>query len=247
MVISLFSRDMLDFLQTDLGITLTLGSVLLFVFHALLGDWVVKTIRTTFSIKVPEKKMKAGLFGVEVLLFAMTLLYMYQTQVNEPVTSQNIVNIPPERAPTETELQLETMKEAVNEIKVLTENRRKLKDSIKSEKPKKFVYQIGGIKGGRDIVLDHYMRIKTINELDLDRVFIFRDSRKSYFVFQNKEYNEETIQDSLRTIVHMVDSIEPNVKVINLLDRCKWNEHVIETKPLKIRKEKLEVRCFTCN
>lgn len=237
---------MLDFIASKLGITITLGGFLIFVLNALAGDFVASSVKKMFNLSAEKKKVKRDLIGIEILIWLMAIVIVSQVFDEEPAKSEQVINIQEDDVPTETEMYLEITKEALKEIHEISENRKRLKDSVIANKPQQWVYQIGIEKDNTEAIKEEYLRLSSIEGVDMGRFFVFKGGKKSYFIFNDNNYSEEQILGGLDSFSSVIDSIEPNVQIVNLVEQCSWKGGIVETKPLKFRKERLSIPCYEC-
>ena len=111
---------------------------------------------------------------------------------------------------------IEIVKEISKDIK---ENKQR-KDSIfTAEREQRWVFQIGDIANNEDIILELYQHLE-----DLDGLFVFKESRKSFFLFKDDGKSKEELQNTLEDIKTQVLKATSRIIIIDLMNKCKKKE-----------------------
>lgn len=118
------------------------------------------------------------------------------------------------------------------------------KDSIfKANRKQVWVYQIGLPKNNLESLWEAYKKLKAI-----PGIFVFKESRKNFFIIKDDAYTEQQLTDSLNKVKMQIDTIcaEKKIEIINLMDFCSKKETIIEGEKIRIKKEKEEIPCWIC-
>ncbi len=230
------------------GITITIISVALFLFKSIAPDLIIGFIKEIFRSKT--KKSAGNIFNslvIALLIIGIIILSFPYFINNTQPKADDQENTQTTSQKTNAEVALETGTLIYNEVKNgINENKAK-KDSIKANREKRLVFQIGEIKDNEDAILKLYNNLKSEFSIDLSRIFVFKIQKNSFFLYKDDNYTTDQINDSLLSFKSKLNKIEPNVKIVNLMDYCKVKENIKETKPLKFRKEKIEIPCCNCD
>lgn len=117
------------------------------------------------------------------------------------------------------------------------------KDSIRMANREQFwVYQIGTPKKNTD---ELWETLKTLS--DIPYLYIFKESRKSYYIVKDDGYTKEVLNDSLAQFKSRIDSTGSRLKIIDLMTFCSKREKIKEGDKIKEKKGDIEVRCYVCD
>jgi len=138
---------------------------------------------------------------------------------------------------------IEIVTEAGSEIvKNMIENKQR-KDSIfNAVRKQMWVFQIGDIANNEDAILELYQHLK-----DLGRLSVFRESRKSFFLFKDHGKSKQELQNALEDIKSQVLKATSRVIIIDLMNKCKKREIVKKTDDLIFKKKKVKINCYECS
>lgn len=212
------------------------------------AEYFTSIIKEFFKFK--KKEQAANLFNIILfLLFLVGLSFILMTYFNpkdaELKTSENIEASNPK---TDAEIALEAGKVVLDEVQKGVENIKERNEEIIAKRKKRFVYQIGDITDNEESILKLYEELIKNTEIDSSKIFVFRIKRKKYFLYFEEAYNEDPInEDSLTHFKSKIENTEPVVKDIDLKKYCKAKETIIQRKPLKFRKQKIEIPCLECD
>lgn len=140
------------------------------------------------------------------------------------------------------EVGLEIGKEAVTTVKELYDERKqnkRIKDSIfLSNRPQRWVYQIGNVKDNDESVFDLY---KKLNKTD--NICLFKH-KNDFLLFKNIDFTENQLYDSLDSFASQIGN---SLTVIDLMTYCTDSEEKIKkTKSYRLgkRKDKKVIECY---
>ena len=116
-------------------------------------------------------------------------------------------------------------------------------DSIKkANREKIWVYQIGLPKNDISELWNSYNSLQHFSN-----IFIFKESKNSFFIIKDDGYSEQELKDSLPNFKIKIDSIEKRIKIIDLMSVCPKRKKITTTKKIKLKKGNPEVPCYICN
>jgi len=144
---------------------------------------------------------------------------------------------------TDAEVILEGAKFAKETYDELHENKLK-KDSVRNANRKRiWVYQVGLPSNDNLKILENYNKLNNISN-----VKIFRSGRKSFFIYKDDGYTEQQLRDSLKIFQSKlaIAGIESRIDVVDLMSLCSRKEEVVRGENLRIKKEGVELLCYTC-
>jgi hypothetical protein len=119
----------------------------------------------------------------------------------------------------------------------------KKKDSIRMANREQFwVYQIGTPKKNPD---ELWESLKALT--DIQNLYVFKESRKSYYIVKDDGYTKDVLNDSLVRFKSRIDSTGNRLKIIDLMTFCSKRKKIKEGDKIKEKKGGLEVRCYVCD
>ncbi|MEI7596632.1 MAG: hypothetical protein WCK02_12855 [Bacteroidota bacterium] len=235
-----------NLINNIVGSFFAITPIILVIAKHFVAEYITNFTKKLFNSKT---KKKADLIFNYIIIFSFVfgVFIMAIPYLNLKSNSATATSISENSKPkTDSEQLTEGITKVINESSDLIKQK-KIKDStLKANREKKLVYQIGSIKENEEDALNLYKRLKVIPEINSSRLFVFKISRKRYFVYKNDEYNQKEINENYNGFKSQIDSIEPDVKIIDLMGFCKLKENLIETNAISIKKHKLEIRCFSC-
>lgn len=235
--------------ENIIGIIVTIIPVLLLVFKQIAPEIITNFVKELFNNKTKKSANNTfNSFIISILIVGIVILIYpyfnrdYQTKPKENPEQPQLISQKSKAEVISDELNL-LMTKVENSI----EKNKAKNDSIKENREKRLVFQIGDIKDNEKAILDLYNKLKDISAIRLNRLLVFKIQRNKYFLYEDDNYNEIQISDSLENFRSKIYNVEPNIKIINLLDYCKAKENITETKSIKNRKEKIEIPCCYCD
>ncbi len=241
-------RNMDNFIKVISGI-LTISPIVLKIIDQLESELITNFTKELFKSKT--KKKANSIFNSLVLISITLGVFVFFSpqifSVSEPATPKAEQQQLPSAKKSDGELIYEGSKTLFEEGKGAIKGRKERDSIIIANRDKKMVYQIGSIKEDDDAILNLYMKLKSISGLNISRISVFRISRNEYFLYKDDEYAQKQINDSLANFKTEVASVEPSVKIVDLMQFCKAKEKFKERKPLKFRKQKIEIPCYYCD
>ncbi|MBI4929318.1 MAG: hypothetical protein HY841_01030 [Bacteroidetes bacterium] len=232
--------------ENIIGGILTVAPITLLLLKLFATEYVTNFTRELFKSKSNKKaNLIFNAIVVILLIIGISIIaFPYLTKENPPDNISPQEQTAPQK--TDGEILFDAGKIIHDEIKEGIEKRKERKEDIIASREKRLVYQIGNIKDNENGVLDLYKKLKNIPNINLARIFVFEISRNKYFMYQNDEYSEQQINDSLENFKSTIGSIEPAIGIIDLMKYCKANENINDTKELKFRREKIKIPCCNC-
>lgn len=233
--------------ENIIGIIVTVIPFLLLVFKQIAPEIITNFVKELFNNKTQKSANNTFNSFVIVLLIVGITILIY------PYFNNNIQAEHQEEQPqvviqkTDAEVALDASKLIYDEVKDEIKYKKEKNNEIIANREKRLVYQIGDIKDNEEAILNLYNKIKNIYSIKWNRLFVFKIQRNKYFLYEDDNYTESQISDSLENFKSLIYNIEPNIKIVNLLDYCKAKEKVTETKPIKNKKEKIEIPCCNCD
>lgn len=231
-----------------IGGIITAAPIILLIIKLFATEYVTNFTKELFKSKT---KKRANLIFNGIIVFLLIIgvsiiLSPYLMTENPPIDNDTNDQQSAQHK-SNGELIYDGAKIIYNDSKEGIKNKKQRDSIIKADREKKYVYKIGTIKDNDDAVLKLYKQLKNVPSVNLSRIFAFRISKNKYFLYENDEYNKNQINDSLLKFKAKIDSIEPYIKIINLMEYCKVKEFIQETTPLKFKKEKIEIPVCNCD
>lgn len=220
-----------------IGGTVTIAPIILFLLKIFAEEYMTNLIKQIFKSKT-KKKADFTLNIIIVLLLVLGFVIIIIPYIAKENTTTVI------KQKSDTELALETGKFIYEEGKEYLGNRKECRDSIRANKEKRFVYQIGDIKDNEESIANLYFELMKESSIDSLKTFVFKISKNKYFLYQDCGYSEVQIKDSLENFKLQINNLW-SVKIVNLMDNCKLKEKIIETKALKYKKNRIQ--CCKCD
>lgn len=116
----------------------------------------------------------------------------------------------------------------------------KVNDSIKmASREKMFAYQIGFAINDKDELFEQFKKLD-----DKENIYVLKQSRNDYFLIKYSGKGEKELLDSLQLFEN---SINQDVKVINMMELCSKNKKLVRGEKLTKRKEVSEIPCLVCD
>lgn len=234
--------------ENIIGGILTAAPILLFIAKLTATEYITKFVKELFNFE-SEKNVNLLFNSVLLVVFiiGVSIIAIPLTKAEE--APKEIViekEVPTQKS--EHEVYLEAGEIALKEIKEIAKNNKQKNDSIIAKRGKRLVYQIGDIKDNEESVLSLYEKLIKINTIDSTRIFVFRIKKNEFFICKDDGYQENQVnEESLGSFKTQIASVEPVVKIIDLMQYCKAKEKIKERKPLKFRKQKIEIGCYYCD
>jgi len=235
-----------NLVENIVGGILTAAPIILLLVKFFAAEYVTTFTKELFKSKTNKKAnlIFNGIVVFSLIVGIFVILYPYISSGNHITPNVEQQQNAPQK--NDEELIFEGSKILYEEGKEIIKNKKERDNTIKANREKKLVYQIGSIKGNDKAVLNLYKRLKNIHSLNSSRIFVFEISRNKYLVYKDDGYSQDQIIDSLANFKSQIDSIEPYVKIVDLMEYCKVKEKFLETKSLKFKKQKIEISCFNC-
>lgn len=234
--------------ENIIGGILTVTPILLFIIKLAATEYVTKFIKELFNCE-SEKKINLLFNSVLIFVFIIGVYIITMPLMKAEDVPKEIViekEIPPQKS--EAEVYLEAGEIIYNEVSEGFKKNKQKNDSIIANRAKRLVYQIGEIKDNEESVLSLYEKLIKINTIDSTRIFVFRIKKNEFFIYKDDGYQENQVnEESLGNFKTQIASVEPVVKIIDLMQYCKAKEKIKERKPLKFKKQKIEIGCYYCD
>ena len=231
-----------------LGLSLAATPIVLFIIKLAATEYVTKFIKELFNFE-SEKNINLLLNSVLLVVFiiGISIIVIPQTKAEE-APKEIVIEKEVPTPKSEHEVYLEAGEIALKEIKEIAKNNKQKNESIIANRAKRLVYQIGDIKDNEESVLSLYEKLIKTNTLDSTRIFVFRIKKNEFFIYKDDGYQENQVnEESLGNFKAQIAGVEPVVKIIDLMQYCKAKEKIKERKPLKFRKQKIEIGCYYCD
>jgi len=119
------------------------------------------------------------------------------------------------------------------------------KDSLKAANAQHtWVYQIGESFEKSDLASDEWNKLKGISNL-----YIFKKSRREYFLIKDDGYPKELLDDSLGDFKKKLIGIETRVGIIDLGTMCSGKKKPAVSDPVtyKVDGNKMKIDCRECD
>lgn len=234
--------------ENIIGGILTATPILLFIAKLVATEYITKFIKELFNCE-SEKNINLLFNSVLLVVFIIGVSIIAVPLMKAEETPKEIViekEIPTKKS--DAEIALEAGEIIYNEVNEVIKNNKQKNDSIVANRAKRLVYQIGDIKDNEESVLSLYEKLIKINTIDSTRIFVFRIKKNEFFIYKDDGYQENQInEESLGNFKTQIASVEPVVKIIDLMQYCKAKEKIKERKPLKFKKQKIEIGCYYCD
>lgn len=231
-----------------LGLSITAASILFFIIELFAKEFVTKSIKKLFNFE--SEKNIILLFNsvlLVVLIIGVSIIAIPLMKAEEP-PKEIVIEKEVLTQKSEAEVYLEAGEIALKEIKEIAKNNKQKNESIIANRAKRLVYQIGDIKDNEESVLNLYEQLIKINTIDSTRIFVFRIKKNEYFVYKDDGYQENQVtEESLVSFKAQIADIETKVNIIDLMGHCKPKEQIKERKPLRFKKQKIEIVCKHCD
>lgn len=180
-----------------------------------------------------------GIIGLVAAIITIYTFYDGSDDSNDQIT----INEAPK---SDVEIVVETAMKGVelgNEIRKEIKDNKQRKDSIyQANRMQQWVYQLGEPMDSKEAVLELYKQLEGVN-----RVSVFKESKKSYFLFVDQDLTEQELKNSLESFKEQVGQAITRVFPIDLMRKCGKKEEVMKTEPLSVRKEEIELDCYVCD
>ncbi|MBL1232428.1 MAG: hypothetical protein COA31_006900 [Flavobacteriales bacterium] len=231
-----------------LGLSLAAASILFFVIELFAKEFVTKSIKKLFNFE--SEKNTLLLFNIVLLVILIIGVFIIAVPLMKAEEAPKEIVIEKEILPqkSDAEIALEAVTYGLNEAKEFAEKNKQKNDSIKANREKRWVYQIGDIKDNKESILSLYEKLIKINTIDSTRIFVFKIKKNKFFIYKDDGSQEGQIsKESFESFKSQIASVELVVDTIDLMKYCKAKEQVEETKSLKFKKQKIEIVCKQCD
>jgi len=193
-----------------------------------------------FDNKFNEKTISKILTTTISIFILFGVLVMFYSNIFEKKTTI----VQEEQLKSDAEVAFEARKEVVKIAKEISNTSKKNSTVKIANIENQFVYQIGGIME-KDAVLDLYVKLKSFTTIDLSKIFLFKLSENKYSIFID---DGGIPNDTLINWKTQIRKFEKFGFTIDFMKSCKLRERIIEVEELLIfKKEKVKIRCFTCD
>lgn len=234
--------------ENIIGGILTAAPILLFIAKLAATEYITKFIKELFNFE-SEKNVNLLFNSVLLVVFIIGVSIIAVPLMKAEEAPKEIViekEVPTQKS--DAEVIAEGVREGVNKIEEVIQHNKQKNESIIANRTKRLVYQIGDIKDNEESVLSLYEKLIKINTVDSSRIFVFRIKKNEFFIYKDDGYQENQVnEESLGSFKTQIASVEPVVKIIDLMQYCKAKEKIKERKPLKFRKQKIEIGCYYCD
>lgn len=205
------------------------------------------------AIKEAIKKMFSGLSPRQVtslfvmLVGALVIIasatgFTFFGEDAAPVSSQvQVAN--PSKSPSDAEVYADLAKTGINVTEDLLDKKRNKDSILLANREKVWVYQIGMPKNSESDAWEAANAFANIPS-----ICIFKESRKSYLLFQDIDRSKEMLEDSLAQFRSELEEILPGtrVKIIDLMSFCPKRKKLIESGKITRKKKAEQYKCMTC-
>ena len=225
-----------------------LAPTFLIVVKIFAAEYITSLTKKLFQSKTNKKANQ--IFSVVVgFLFLVGAAFILSPHVS-PARPETDPDTPEQQAAShksKDELIAEGLNKAYDETKDgITDafkNKKKKDSTIIADRAKRLVYQIGNIKDDEDGVLELFEELKDVSP----NISVFKISKNKYLVYEDNQYSETQINDSFPGFESEIKSAGSTTKIVDLMQYCKAKEIIVDTKPLKFRRPKIEIPCCQCD
>jgi hypothetical protein len=222
--------------------------LLVFLFPILIG-----ALGITFNEAIKEiikryfsslTKTEINIFFVVLLLITAAAASQFGNVIGDKIETATVIPTPIINEKSDAEVYVEAG-EKVIEIGEKIIKSKHAKDSIRAtNRETLWVYQIGLAKRDIDELWSSYEKLKSI-----PNIYIFKESRRKYFLIKDDGYSESRLRDSLETENLMLAKIgiENRLSVINLMSLCNRRQKIVEDAGVKNKKMSCGLRCYICD
>lgn len=228
--------------MTNNQITLILAAIGSFIILAL-NESIKELIKKLFS-NLNSKQITIifiCLIGLVFGLISITGISFFGEKSNSSDMNDQSAII---KSHSDAEVYADLTKLALEKGEKLLDNKQ-IKDSIRIANRDKFwVYQIGIARSSESEAWEAAQALDGI-----DHIYIFKESRKSYLVVWDNNYDRKMSEDSLENFKASADSIllGNRVKVVDIMGLCPKRKKLKETDQITKKKRPEIFRCVTCD
>jgi hypothetical protein len=154
-------------------------------------------------------------------------------------TETNNVTVLPQK--TKEDTYVEAGKELINLGKTIADDIKKNDSTIRVNKEKMWVYQIGKSKTDLDDVIMLYEKLK-----EIPGIYLFEKSKKEFYVIKFDGRSKEELDSSLDGFKSLIEDVSLTVTVTNLMTLCPLRQEIVEGKRGKLKRKYSEIPCFIC-
>lgn len=123
----------------------------------------------------------------------------------------------------------------------LSKDKRKRDSIIIANKDSQWAIQIGSVKANRDQLWAAF----EVLEKEVDSLFVFKESRKSFRIVKLTGNTPKEIEANLVALKPVVNGV--SIKVIDLKNFCKARKSIKAVKDTRIRKAKVNLPTLECS
>lgn len=213
-------------------------SALLFILGVIFHESIKELIKRLFSNQT--KQQINAFFVLILLLAALSPSVGIFIPENTPEDDQQEVIVPGEKS--DLELYIEAGKTVVEITKEAIINKRRNDSIRRATRARMWVYKIGVPKKKIKELWESYKSLKLI-----PNIYVFKESKKSYFLIKDDGYSEHEIRDSLDNFKTQLEGIENRIRIIDLMSLCPLRKEVVKGGKIKVKKEDAEMPCYVCD
>ena len=196
-------------------------------------------------IKVYVKKVTGGKYSLVFTILAILIVSVIPIIVSYSLPAEEIVSNEIEADITESQSDTEVIIDFVGELgSDLIENKR-IKDSIyEATREEKWVYKIGDVVADEELLFDLYNEVK-----DLGKVSFFKTAERNYFLFVDRNWGKNVLEDSLASFLNSIVEFNVKVTITDLVADCSRKEQLVFGRQIKMgkRKNKVLIPCYSCD
>lgn len=196
-------------------------------------------------IKSYVKKITGGKYSLFFTILAIIIVSIIPIIVSYDLPTEEIVNHETEDNIVANQSDTEIIIDFVSEVgSDLIENKR-IKDSIyEATREEKWVYKIGDIVADEELLFNLYNEVK-----GLGKVSFFKSAERNYFLFVNRNWGKNVLEDSLISFSNSIAELNVKVTIVDLVTDCRRKEQLVIGKQIKLgkRKNKVFIPCYFCD
>lgn len=156
-------------------------------------------------------------------------------------TSQEPTSILVENEKSELEEYVETGKIIIDEIDKLSKSKKRKDSLARASKEPYWVIKIGKPKRNIKSIWPIYRQLDSIAHLR-----VFKASRKEYFLIRDNNLALPELKQDLENLKEIIQDFETDLQIIDLNTHCKVKQDILEINPLRLKREGLSVKCYSC-
>lgn len=142
---------------------------------------------------------------------------------------------------TKEEIELEAAKALIDLTTGAIKKQQQKDSAFKANRDKEWVYQIGEPINNEKSLLKEYKQLKNIRN-----ICVFKQGG-TYLIIKKDNQPKEVLYDSLGSFKSQISTTGLSVDVIDIMANCRKRKTIVQSEPIRNRKEDLEIKCFVCD